>query len=72
MSKKTLLVIPPEFREPLGPPPVLNTEDAKRYWALFGQFAELIRPSDFLEWMWVGDMTDERLGNKRLTRLRPL
>jgi hypothetical protein len=41
MSKKTLLVIPPEFREPLGPPPVLNTEDAKRYWALFGQLLSL-------------------------------
>ncbi len=52
------LVMPPEVAEALGPPELTNIEDEALFDRLVGHFATTIRPSDFVEWMWVRDLVD--------------
>ena len=62
--------MPAEIRELLGPAPVLTTEDAKRYERILRNFAQCVRPRDFIEWMWVLDLTDHRWEIERLRRFK--
>lgn len=42
----------------LGKPPLLATEDSNQYDALLAELAREVRPSDFIEWLWVKDIAD--------------
>ena len=58
-------IVPAEIWELLGPPPVLSTEDTNKYEKALLGFAQCVRPKDFIEWMWVRDLADERLEIQR-------
>jgi hypothetical protein len=64
MPKKELVRseadISTEIREMMGAPPVLATEDTEAYEQMFARFAAAIHPKDFIEWIWVRDLTDAR------------
>jgi hypothetical protein len=49
---------------------VLSTEDAMRYERILNTFAQCMQPRDFIEWMWVRDLTDERWEIERLRRFK--
>src|SRR5262245_32372704 len=62
--------MPPQIRDLLGPAPVLSTEDPKRYERILNNFARCVQPRDFIEWMWVRDLADERWEIERLRRFK--
>ena len=51
-------LVPAEIRDMLGEPPLLATEDPNQYDALLTELAREVRPSDFIEWLWVKDIAD--------------
>ena len=51
-------LVPVEIRDVLGEPPLLATEDPNQYDALLTGLARDVRPSDFIEWLWVKDIAD--------------
>ena len=51
-------LVPVEIRDVLGEPPLLATEDSNQYDALLAVLARDVRPSDFIEWLWVKDIAD--------------
>ena len=51
-------LVPAEIRDMLGNPPLLATEDPNHYEALLTELAREVRPSDFIEWLWVKDIAD--------------
>ena len=51
-------LVPAEIRDMLGKPPLLATEDPNQYDALLTELAREVRPSDFIEWLWVKDIAD--------------
>jgi hypothetical protein len=51
-------LVPVEIRDLLGEPPLLATEDPNQYDALLTELAREVRPSDFIEWLWVKDIAD--------------
>ena len=51
-------LVPVEIRDMLGKPPLLATEDPNQYDALLTELAREVRPSDFIEWLWVKDIAD--------------
>jgi hypothetical protein len=51
-------LVPVEIRDVLGEPPLLATEDPNQYDALLTELAREVRPSDFIEWLWVKDIAD--------------
>src|SRR5262245_56335370 len=64
--------IPPEVRDLLGPAPLLRTEDPARYERILAMFAQCVRPQNFVEWLFVRDLADERWEIERLRGLKPL
>ena len=52
------LTIPPAVEALLGPPALLAGESAETYNAMLSDFAAAVGPSDFVEWVWVKDVTD--------------
>ena len=50
--------IPAGFALLFGPPPVLENEDVRQYWALCRAFRAEIKPTNALEWSWLRDVTD--------------
>ena len=51
-------LVPAEIRDMLGKPPLLATEDPNQYDALLTELVREVRPSDFIEWLWVKDIAD--------------
>jgi hypothetical protein len=50
--------IPDAFALLFGPPPVLENENVRQYWALCRAFKADIMPTNALEWCWLRDTTD--------------
>jgi hypothetical protein len=65
-----VFTMPLEVRDLLGPAPVLSTEDARRYEKILKSFAQCVQPRDFIEWMLVRDLADERWEIERLRRFK--
>ncbi len=61
-----------EIREMMGEPPVLATEDTEAYEDMFARFAAAMHPKDFIEWMFVQDLTDARWEIQRYRVLKAL
>ena len=54
----------------LAPAHIIRTEDIDAYDSLMDQFTEAIQPRDFVEWMWVRDLTDQTWEELRAKRAR--
>jgi hypothetical protein len=54
----------------LGPYPLIMNEDPKNYKELLLKFSEAVKPSDFLEEIWVRDIVDLEWEILRLRRLK--
>ena len=61
---------PPDLRFLLGPPPLLEGEDAGAYDALYGQIRTAVAPRDVLEEIWARDVIDNLWETLRLRRLK--
>jgi len=61
-----------ELKELFGPPPVLSSEDSKAYDAVMVRFVECIKPKDFIEQMFIKDLTDSTWEIKRYSRHKAL
>ena len=57
-SVQEISEIPADVLELWGEPSILNSEDPKRYLKLAVQFANDVRPNDFIEWFLVKDVLD--------------
>lgn len=68
--KASLYALPSGLGEMLAPVHILSTEDVDAYDTLMGQFTDAIRPQDFVEWMWVRDLTDQTWEELRAKRAR--
>lgn len=54
----------------LAPAHIIRTEDIDAYNDLTDQFTDAVRPRDFVEWMWVRDLTDQTWEELRAKRAR--
>ena len=61
---------PPDLKALLGPPPLLDGEDADAYDALYRQIRTAIAPRDFIEEIWARDFVDNLWETLRLRRLK--
>ena len=61
---------PPDLRFLLGPPPLLDGEDAGAYDALYGHIRTAVAPRDVLEEIWARDVVDNVWETLRLRRLK--
>lgn len=68
--KASLYTLPSGLGEMLVPAHIIRTEDIDAYDSLMDQFTEAIRPRDFVEWMWVRDLTDQTWEELRAKRAR--
>jgi len=64
--------IPDNIISLFGTPPVLGTEDAEEYWDLLRSFAQVIKPKNTVEWMWVNDVVYHSWNIRRLRGFKPL
>jgi hypothetical protein len=62
--------IPPDIMELLGPPPLLNSEEANLYYGMLTSFARSIRPGDLITWMLIKDLADHRVEMARYRRMK--
>ncbi len=62
--------LPTGLGEMLAPVHILRTEDIDAYDTLMDQFTDAIGPQDFVEWMWVRDLTDQTWEELRAKRAR--
>lgn len=60
----------PDLRSLLGPPPLLEGENANDYHALNAQIRSAVAPKDIIEEMWVRDVVDLFWETIRLRRLK--
>ena len=60
----------PDLQSLLGPPPVLEGEDASAYEALKFRILSAVKPEDAIEQMWVRDVLDLLWETTRLRRLK--
>jgi hypothetical protein len=60
----------PDLQSLLGPPPVLEGEDASAYEALKIRILAAVKPEDAIEQMWVRDVLDLLWETTRLRRLK--
>ena len=58
----------PDLQSLLGPPPVLESEDASAYEALKFRIFSAVKPEDAIEQMWVRDVLDLLWETTRLRR----
>ena len=65
-------LVPPEVQALFGEPPLMRGEDAGAYNKLLDQFAELVKPRDVLEWLWLKDIADHPWEIRRLRRFKVL
>jgi hypothetical protein len=61
---------PPDLKSLLGPPPLLDGEDAGAYDALYGHIRTAVAPRDVLEEIWARDVVDNLWETLRLRRLK--
>jgi hypothetical protein len=61
-----------DLKELFGPPPVLSSEDSNAYDAVMVRFVESIKPKDFIEQMFIKDLTDLTWEIKRYSRHKAL
>ena len=61
---------PPDLKSLLGPPPLLDGEDAGAYDALYGHIRTAVAPRDVLEEIWARDVIDNLWETLRLRRLK--
>jgi hypothetical protein len=61
---------PPDLKALLGPPPLLDGEDAGAYDAFYGQIRTAVAPRDVLEEIWARDVIDNLWETLRLRRLK--
>lgn len=54
----------------LAPAHIVRSEDVDAYDMLMYQYAEAVRPQDFVEWMWIRDLTDQTWEELRAKRAR--
>src|SRR2546427_2778739 len=64
--------IPGEILSLFDHPPVLKTEDPEAYRDQLGRLAEVIKPKNILEWMWVNDVVYHSWNVARLRRFKVL
>ena len=69
-TEPALSTVDPDIRDVLGPPPLLEAEDAGAYRALLDQIREAVVPKDALEEFWVRDVVDLIWETRRWRRLR--
>src|SRR6266567_1916377 len=62
--------IPPEIRALLGEPPLLISEDPGAYEFLLATFANAVRPTDPIEWIYVKDCVDLTWEIQRIRRAK--
>lgn len=72
LRKATNLANLAKLRELLGPPPVLSTENAKAYDEIMARFIQCHEPRDFMEQMFIKQLTDFTWEIIRYTRHKPL
>src|SRR5215470_17406603 len=60
---------PGEIRLALGIAPVFTTKGLYQHEAMFKTFAQLVKPRDFVEWIFVRECADNRVEALRLKRL---
>jgi hypothetical protein len=65
---KTTTKTSAKLKKLFGPPPVLSSEDRKAYDTILAQFLECLKPRDFIEQMFVKDLTDTTWEIRRYTR----
>ena len=62
MSKRELVLsakkLPPGVRLLCGNPPVLSSEKRKDYESLLGYMVDCVKPTDFIECLWLKDVVD--------------
>ena len=68
--KASLYTLPRRLEDMLAPDHLIRSEDVDAYDSLMDQFTEAIRPQDFVEWMWVRDLTDQTWEELRAKRAR--
>jgi hypothetical protein len=61
-----------DLKELFGPPPVLSSEDSNAYDAVMVRFVESIKPKDFIEQMFIKDLTDSTWEIRRYSRHKAL
>jgi hypothetical protein len=62
---------PTELEQLFGPPAVLTGAEAKRHRQIFRAFAQVVKPRDIIEWIYIWDLADYRTEIQRLQRLMP-
>jgi hypothetical protein len=62
--------VPTEVRDLLGKQPLLANEDPNHYYALLGELAREVKPSDLIEWLWVKDVADDTWEIIRYRRIK--
>jgi hypothetical protein len=72
LMPKSALRIPDEILALFGSPPVLKTEDSKAYCAQRDRVAEIVKPKNIIEWMWVNDVVYHSWDIARLRRFKAL
>jgi hypothetical protein len=60
---------PVEIRVALGKAPVFTTKELRQHELMFKTFAQLVKPRDFVEWIFVRECADNRVEALRLKRL---
>ncbi len=65
-------LVPPEVQALFGDPPLMRGEDIGAYNKLLDQFAELVEPTDVLEWLLLKDIADHTWEIRRLRRFKIL
>src|ERR1700730_8158502 len=63
---------PAEFRQLLGAPPVLSTENARSYDEIMGRLMDCLAPRDFMEQMLIKELADCTWEMARYTRHKTL
>jgi len=62
---------PTDLEQLFGPPPVLTGAEAQRHRQIFRAFAQVVKPRDIIEWIYIWDLADYRTEIQRLQRLMP-
>src|SRR5439155_8723648 len=62
---------PAELEQLFGPPAVLTGEEAKRYRQILRAFAQVAKPRDIIEWIYLSDLAYYRTEIQRLQRVMP-
>jgi hypothetical protein len=74
MPKRKLVLsskkLPASVRLLCGNPPVLSSEKRRDYESVFCYIADCVKPTDFIEWLWLKDIVDHTWEIRRLRRFK--